>query len=46
MRMRILEQISITNHKVVRYKALNSFKIQIWDFNSEIQLILGRANII
>ena len=46
MRKRILDQISITNHVLVKYKAPNSFKIPICHFNSEIRLILVRDNII
>ena len=46
MRKRILEQISIKNHVLVTYKALNSFKIPICHLNIEIQLILGGDNII
>ena len=46
MRKRILEQISITNHVLVMYKAPNSFKIPNCHLNIEIWLILGRDNII
>ena len=46
MRKRILEQISITNHVLVMYKAPNSFKIPICHLNIEIRLILGGDNII
>ena len=42
----IIEQISITNHVLVMYKAPNSFKIPNCHLNIEIWLILGRDNII
>ena len=42
----IIEQISITNHVLVTYKAPDSFKIPICHLNIEIRLIWGGDNII
>ena len=41
-----IEQISITNHVLVTYKAPDSFKIPICHLNIEIRLIWGGDNII